>query len=138
MTLYVTDKMTEFQIMHNPSATFVYFDTEKKDSTARDTLTIKSLPPDRAIMIPYRKNMSSSGAWDKDYFMTKGSLLMSEAFYEIRRKLVENNLVIFPIRLFSFARDTSEQWVSDAMNRGYIEVVNTNPENKNGFEYYAV
>ena len=82
--------------------------------------------------------MSSSGAWDKDYFMTKGSLLMSEAFYEIRRKLVENNLVIFPIRLFSFARDTSEQWVSDAMNRGYIEVVNTNPENKNGFEYYAV
>ena len=36
MPLYVTDTITDFETMYNPKAAFVYFDTQKEDSTHRE------------------------------------------------------------------------------------------------------
>jgi len=47
-------------------------------------------------------------------------------------------LVVFPSRSFGLVKDTSPPYVQKELDRGYIEMVNTNPDNKDRFDYYAV
>jgi len=44
---------------------------------------------------------------------------------------------VFPSRTFSIVKETSPEYVQKDLDRGYIEVVNTNPDNKDKFDYYA-
>ena len=82
--------------------------------------------------------MSSSGAWSKEEFRLKGKQILYEGFDEIRSYLRHNLLVVFPARVFTIIRDSSEQWVVDALNKKFIEIANTNVTNKDRFEYNAL
>ena len=137
MPLYLTDTITDFETMYNPKAAFVYFDTQKEDSTHREALTIKSLPDDMQLPIIYRKNMSADGLWTAEEFNYKGSMTMARCFDDTRSFLRQGRLVVFPSRSFSIVRDTSPEYVQKDLADGYIQIMNTNPENKNKFDYYA-
>jgi len=137
MALYLTEKISEFETMYNSKAAFVYFDTQKADSTHTEALLVKSLPEDSKLEIIYRKNMSDSGVWTADEFNYEGSMFVSKCFNNIRSFLREGRLVVFPSRSFSIVKGTSPEYVQKDLDRGYIEMVNTNPENKNKFDYYA-
>jgi len=137
MALYLTEKISEFETMYNSKAAFVYFDTQKADSTHTEALLVKSLPEDSKLEIIYRKNMSDSGMWTADEFNYEGSMFVSKCFNNIRSFLREGRLVVFPSRSFSIVKGTSPEYVQKDLDRGYIEMVNTNPENKNKFDYYA-
>ena len=55
MPLYITETVTDFETMYNPKASFVYFDTQKGDSTHTEALRIKALPDDVQFPIIYKK-----------------------------------------------------------------------------------
>jgi len=137
MALYLTEKISEFETMYNPKAAFIYFDTQKADSTHTEALLVKSLPEDSKLEIIYRKNMSDKGMWTADEFNYEGSMFIAKCFHNIRSFLREGRLVVFPSRSFSIVKGTSPEYVQKDLDRGYIEMVNTNPENKNKFDYYA-
>ena len=138
MPLYLTETISEFEVLYNDRAAFVYFDTQKEDSTHREALLIKSIPEDRKLKVIYRKNMSSSGGWTAEEFNYTGSPILAECFHKIRNFLRDGRLVIFPSRTFSIVKETSPAFVQKDLDRGYNEVVNTNPENRNKFDYYAI
>ena len=138
MPLYLTSNISDFEIAHNSSAVFTYFDTVKEDSTHPESLAVKSLDLSKRIPIFYRKNMSSDGSWSKEEFSSEGLRLLSLGFDSVRSCLKNNLLVILPMRSFSLAKSSSDSWVADSMDKKYIEVVNTNTSNKDGFEYHAV
>tara|TARA_R100001163_G_scaffold40608_1_gene30790 strand:- start:206 stop:580 length:375 start_codon:yes stop_codon:yes gene_type:complete len=123
--------------MFNPKAAFVYFDTDKGDSTHVDALLVKSLQEDMQLPIIYRKNMSSEGMWTAEEFNYEGSMKMSRCFDDIRSYLRLGRLVVLPSRSFSIVRDISPEYVQKDLSEGYIQIVNTNPDNKNKFDYYA-
>ena len=138
MPLYITETISEFETMFNPKAAFVYFDTDKGDSTHVDALLVKSLHEDMQLPIIYRKNMSSEGMWTAEEFNYEGSKKMSRCFDDIRSYLRLNRLVVLPSRSFSIVRDISPEYVQKDLSEGYIQIVNTNPDNKNKFDYYAL
>ena len=138
MPLYLTEKITEFETMYNDRAAFVYFDTQKEDSTHTEALLVKSLPEGSKLKVIYRKSMSSDGAWSAEDFNYKGSMVMARCFHEIRSFLRAGRLVVFPSKTFSIVKETSPEYVQKDIDRGYIEVVNTNPDNKDKFDYYAI
>lgn len=138
MPLYLTERIHDFETMYNPAAVFVYFDSVKEDSTSAEALRIKRLNKDNKIAIMYRKNMSSGGAWTEEEFKDEGVAFINKGFDVIRADLIKNRLVIFPIRSFAIIKESSEEWVMDAFNKRYIEIINTNPEDRDLFDYYAV
>ena len=138
MPLYITERVHDYETMYNPAAVFVYFDSVKGDSTSAEALKIKRLDKDSRIAILYRKNMSSHGAWTEEEFKDEGAAYMNKGFDAIREYLIKNRLVIFPIRSFSVIKASTEEWVIDTFNKRYIEIVNTNPEHKDLFDYYAI
>ena len=81
--------------------------------------------------------MSAEGNWTAEEFNYKGSMIMARCFDAIRSMLRQSRLVVFPSRSFSIVRDTSPEYVQKDLAEGYIQIVNTNPENKNKFDYYA-
>ena len=137
MPLYITETITDFETMYNPKASFVYFDTQKGDSTHTEALRIKALHDDVQFPIIYKKNMSAAGDWTAEEFNYKGSMIMARCFDAIRSMLRQSRLVVFPSRSFSIVRDTSPEYVQKDLAEGYIQIMNTNPENKNKFDYYA-
>ena len=139
MALFLTERVTDFEVMYNPNAIFAYFDSVKGDSISSDTLRVKSIQdPTKSVSIIYTKNMSSSGAWSKEEFRLIGKQILYEGFDEIRSYLRHNLLVVFPARVFTIIRDSSEQWVVAALNKKFIEIANTNVTNKDRFEYNAL
>ena len=138
MALYITERISEFEVMYNDKAAFVYFDTQKEDSTIRETMLIKSLPEDRKLRVLYKKNMSDDGDWTAEEFNYSGSRLLAKCFHGIRSFLRDGRLVVFPSRTFSIIKETSPKFVQKDLDRGYIEIINTNPENRDKFDYYAV
>ena len=137
MPLYITETVTDFETMYNPKASFVYFDTQKGDSTHTEALRIKALPDDVQFPIIYKKDMSAEGDWAAEEFNYKGSMIMARCFDAIRSMLRQSWLVVFPSRSFCIVRDTSPEYVQKDLAEGYIQIMNTNPENKNKFDYYA-
>jgi hypothetical protein len=41
MPLYITDRLSLFEITHNPFSNFIYFDTIKKDNNDGVTLVLR-------------------------------------------------------------------------------------------------
>ena len=123
MPLYVTETISEFETMYNSRAMFVYFDTLKEDSTHIEALRVKSLQEDSKAKIIYNY---------------KGSPILLKGFDNVRNALRMGRLVVFPSRSFGLVKDTSPVYVQKELDRGYIEMVNTNPDNKDRFDYYAV
>tara|TARA_R100000995_G_scaffold84607_1_gene63886 strand:- start:325 stop:741 length:417 start_codon:yes stop_codon:yes gene_type:complete len=138
MALFLTERISEFETMYNDKAAFVYFDTQKLDSTHTEALLVKSLREDSKLEIIYRKNMSDNGVWTPDEFNYEGSMVVAKCFHNIRSFLREGRLVIFPSISFSIVKETSPAYVQKDLEKGYIEMLNTNPENKNKFDYYAI
>jgi hypothetical protein len=139
MALFLTERVTDFEVMYNPDAVFIYFDSVKGDTTSPDTLRVKNIQDTtKSIGVVYTKNMSSLGAWSEEEFNQGGKQTLYRGFDMIRTSLSQNHLVIFPVRVFTIIRDSSEQWVADALNKKFIEIVNTNIDNRDEFEYRAV
>ena len=138
MPFYLTERIHDFETMYNPAAVFVYFDSVKGDSTSTEALKIKRLDKDNRVAIIYKKNMSSSGAWTEEEFKDRGVSFMNKGFDVIRADLIKSKLVIFPIRSFAIIRASSEEWVAEAFNKRYVEILNTNPKDMDLFDYYAV
>tara|TARA_R110002074_G_scaffold26677_1_gene78191 strand:+ start:1758 stop:2174 length:417 start_codon:yes stop_codon:yes gene_type:complete len=138
MPLYLTERISDFETIYNPDAVFVYFDSIKGDSTSLEALKIRELNRNRSIGIIHRKSMSAKGAWTEEEFKDKGVIFLNKGFDVIRADLIKNRLIIFPVRAFAIVRDSAEKWVTDAFNKKYKEIVNTNPEDRDLFDYYAI
>jgi hypothetical protein len=76
--------------------------------------------------------------WQKEEFNYEGSRKMSLCFDDIRSYLRLGRLVVLPSRSFSIVRDISPEYVQKDLSEGYIQIANTNPDNKNKFDYYAL
>lgn len=138
MPLYLTERISEFDVIQNPEATFVYFDSVKGDNVSNHSLQIKNSENIKGIAIIYTKNMSSTGGWTEDEFYMGGKKDLSRGFDTIKTSLIKNELVVFPIRAYSVIRSTLEDWVEEEMDKRFFEISNTNKENKELFSYYAL
>ena len=125
MALFITNRITDFETIHNPDALFVYFDTVKGDTFGEDSTIVKSLSEDKRHAITYRKSMSSEGAWSAEEFNSEGKAAISNSFAFIRSFIKNGRLVVFPIIPFSLAKSVSIDLVSDYMDLQYVQMVNT-------------
>jgi|TARA_R100000329_G_C7482072_1_gene169816 hypothetical protein len=137
MPLYITDTISEVEIQYNPDAVFIYFDCTKENSTHIESLNIKMLPNTNREAIFYRSNMNPKGDWDVIEYKLYGKKILNRCFDNIKKHLKENKLVIFPVRSFGIIKSTVSQEISADLERKFIEIANTNPGNKDKFEYYA-
>ena len=104
MPLYITERVSETDVMYNPFAKFVYFDTVKKDSTTPLTLLLRDQK--HGLPIRFRNNMSSSGEWLNEEFDNRYRQLVSEDFKGVFDVLRNATLVIYPIRIFNIIMST--------------------------------
>tara|TARA_R100001377_G_C3182215_1_gene107119 strand:- start:119 stop:505 length:387 start_codon:yes stop_codon:yes gene_type:complete len=125
MPLFVTNRVTDFETMHNPAAVFVYFDTVKGDCFGADNTVIKSLSDNNKQQIIYRKNMSFEGAFSKEEFNTIGRNSISSNFDSLRSHIKKGRLVVFPVVPFSLAKSLSSKLASEYMDKRFMELVNT-------------
>ena len=138
MPLYITETISEFELQYNPDAVFVYFDCSKENSTHIESLRVKALPNEQREVIIYRSNMNPKGDWDSIEYALYGKKILNGCFDNIKNKLRDNILVIFPVRSFGVIKSTVSEEISADLERKFIEIANTNPGNNNKFDYYAV
>ena len=137
MPLYITDTITDFELQYNPDAVFVYFDCSKENSTHLETLRVKALPDEQREVIIYRSNMNPKGDWDGIEYALYGKKILYKCFDNIKNRLRDNQLVIFPARSFGIIKSTGSIEICADLERKFIEIANTNPGNNNKFDYYA-
>jgi len=100
MPIYLTDRVTEFDIEHNDNAYFVYFDSLKKDNNMITTLMLRD--KDNGIPVIYRTNMSDSGNWLQDYNNNIDYLKeINKCVSLINKTIAENKLLVFPMHSFN-------------------------------------
>ena len=98
MPLYITDRLSSFEIKHNPFSNFIYFDTIKKDNNDGVTLVLRE--KDNGLPITYAESMSSDSIWDKKAF-NRNKEIFQEEFKNIEIKLMENKLVVLPVQTYN-------------------------------------
>tara|TARA_R100000664_G_C2760144_1_gene150911 strand:- start:14501 stop:14935 length:435 start_codon:yes stop_codon:yes gene_type:complete len=104
MPLYLTDRISEFDIEQNDSAYFVYFDSIRRDNNNVATLRLRD--KHNGVPIVYRHNMSENGNWSLDKFkLGQGDVEPSIEFNNCLAKfsslILENKLVVFPMHSFN-------------------------------------
>ena len=137
MPLYITETISEFELQYNPDAVFVYLDCSKENSTHIESLRVKALPNEQREVIIYRSNMNPKGDWDSIEYALYGKKILNGGCDNIKNKLRDNILVIFPVRSFGVIKSTVSEEISADLERKFIEIANTNPGNNNKFDYYA-
>ena len=137
MPLYITETISDFELQYNPDVVFVYFDCSKENSTHVESLRVKALPNEQREAIIYRSSMAPKGDWDSIEYRLYGKKILNRCFDNIKSRLRDNKLVIFPVRSFGVVKSTVAEEISTDLERKFIEIANTNPGNDNKFDYYA-
>tara|TARA_R110000851_G_scaffold307979_1_gene466725 strand:+ start:520 stop:936 length:417 start_codon:yes stop_codon:yes gene_type:complete len=137
MPLYITETISDFELQYNPDVVFVYFDCSKENSTHVESLRVKALPNEQREAIIYRSSMAPKGDWDSIEYRMYGKKILNRCFDNIKSRLRDNKLVIFPVRSFGVIKSTVAEEISTDLERKFIEIANTNPGNDNKFDYYA-
>jgi hypothetical protein len=125
MPLYLTDRLSEFDIEHNDNANFVYFDSIRKDNNNIATLMLRD--KDNGVPIIYRSNMSDLGRWTIDEFKSRnGKVNCNQEFNDCMHKLnlllIENKLVVFPMQSFNVVLHSMDDGIAN-IYRSRIEYV---------------
>lgn len=139
MPIYLTDRVTEFDIEHNDNAYFVYFDSLKKDNNVITTLMLRD--KDNGIPIIYRTNMSDSGNWLKDYNNNIHAIdyikEINKCTSSINKIIAENKLLVFPMHSFNVVLHSMDKEIADIyINR--LEQVIKNSSLKKDFVSHAL
>jgi len=112
MPIYLTDRVTEFDIEHNDNAYFVYFDSLKKDNNMLTTLMLRD--KDNGIPVIYRTNMSDSGNWLQDYNNNIDYLKeINKCVSAINKTISENKLLVFPMHSFNVILHSMDEKIAD-------------------------
>ena len=124
MPLYITERVSEIDVDYNSDAKFVYFDTEKEDSTSTIALLLRGRQ--NALLIRHRNNMSNSGQWNDEDLDTKYRKIISKDFKNVSVSLRNANLVIFPIRVFNLVQVTLDTKIHDLFFKKFNDLVKLN------------
>ena len=112
MPIYLTDRVTEFDIEHNDNAYFVYFDSLKKDNNMLTTLMLRD--KDNGVPVIYRTNMSDSGNWLQDYNNNIDYVKeIDKCISLINKVIAENKLLVFPMHSFNVVLHSMDEKIAD-------------------------
>ena len=111
MPIYLTDRVTEFDIEHNDNAYFVYFDSLKKDNNMLTTLMLRD--KDNGVPVIYRTNMSDSGNWLHNYNNINYVKEINNCISLINKVIAENKLLVFPMHSFNVVLHSMDEKIAD-------------------------
>ena len=135
MPIYLTDRVSEFDIEHNDNAYFVYFDSLKKDNNMLTTLMLRD--KDNGIPVIYRTNMSDSGNWLQNYNNIDYVKEINKCITLINKVIAENKLLVFPMQSFNVILHSMDEEIAN-IYRNRLENVIKSSSLKRDFVSHAL